>query len=154
MATFRTALTRLTSLTVPGITHSFDISTLPDDISRVQLPALLPLPVEVDENVLFREQGEGFTAVAFSDGPRTVTYTLTHLLLVAPIYAGHGLRSHLPGLVDLIDNYCATIAQDVTLTGALLQPMQVRIELGTFQHGKTEYHGCAFRHRWLLEITP
>ncbi len=43
--TIRAALTRLASLTVAGVNHNFDVDTLPDSLNRVQLPALLVLPI-------------------------------------------------------------------------------------------------------------
>jgi hypothetical protein len=152
MTLFRTALTELASLSVAGVTHNYDVDAVPDELSRAQLPALLVLPVEIQADALFKQRGKGFEAVAFSNGARTVTYTVTHLLLVAPVSAGAGLRSHLPLLIDLIDDYFAALSSDVTLGGALLEPVQVRVEPGTFAHGDLLYHGCAFRHTWLMEV--
>ena len=152
MTSFRTALTTLAALNVNGVAHNYDLDTVPDDLSRAQLPALLVLPVEVEDDALFKQRSAGFEAVAFSGGPRTVTYTVTHLLLVAPVNAGRGLRTHLPQLIDLIDDYFAALGSDVTLGGALLEPAQVRVEPGVFEHGHAHYHGCAFRHTWLVEV--
>jgi hypothetical protein len=56
----------------------------------------------------------------------------------------------LPTLVDLIDAYFAALGEVVTLNGMLMQPPVVRVEAGIFQHGSTEYYGCAFRHTWLV----
>lgn len=152
MATFRTALTNLSSLSVAGVVKNYDIDTAPDELSRAQLPALLALPGETQDGELFKERGRGFEAIAFSSGAKTVTYAVTHLLLVAPVSAGRGMRSHLPTLVTLIDNYFAALAADVTLSGALLEPAHVKVEPGVFTHGEIEYHGCAFRHMWLLQV--
>ncbi len=152
MATFRTALTNLASLNVTGVVKNYDIDAVPDELSRTQLPALLVLPGETQEDELFKERGHGFEAIAFSSGAKTVTCTVTHLLLVAPVSAGRGMRSHLPTLVTLIDNYFAALAANVTLSGALLEPARVKVEPGTFTHGEVEYHGCAFRHTWILQV--
>jgi hypothetical protein len=152
MATFRTALTNLAVLAVTGVVRNYDIDAVPDEISRTQLPALLVLPGETRDDELFKERGQGFQAIAFSSGARTITYTVTHLLLVAPVSAGRGMRSHLPTLVTLIDNYFAALAANVTLTSALLEPARVKVEPGVFTHGDIEYHGCAFRHTWLLQV--
>ncbi len=152
MTLFRTALTQLASFNVAGVAHNYDVDAVPDELSRAQLPALLVLPVEIQDDALFKQRGTGFEAIAFSDGARTVTYTLTHLLLVAPVSAGVGLRSHLPPLIDLIDDYFAALGDDVTLGGALLEPVRVRVEPGTFAHGDLLYHGCAFRHTWLMAV--
>ncbi len=149
MTQFRTALTNLAGLTVAGVAHNYDVDTVPDMLHRAQLPALLVLPVEVENEA---QQGQGFEALAFSAGARTITYSVTHLLLVAPVSAGAGLRSHLPLLIDLIDAYFAALGDAVTLDGALLEPARVRVEPGTFTHGEAHFHGCAFRHTWLLAV--
>ncbi len=149
MGAFAAALTELAGLTVTGVRHNFAIEDVPDDLSRAQLPALLTLPV-LQENRLFAERGAGFETLAFSAGPRTVTYAVTHLLLVAPVPAGQGIRASLPLLVDLIDAYFAALSATVTLNGALLDPPRVRVEPGKFRHGTTEYYGCAFRHLWTV----
>lgn len=149
MTQFRTALTNLAGLTVAGVAHNYDVDAVPDALHRAQLPALLVLPVEVENEA---QPGQGFEALAFSAGARTVTYGVTHLLLVAPVSAGAGLRSHLPLLIDLIDAYFAALGDAVTLDGTLLGPARVRVEPGTFTHGEVQYHGCAFRHTWLLAV--
>ena len=150
--TFRSALTTLASLSVPGVIHNYDVDTAPDDLSRAQLPALLTLPIPPDETRLHREAGQGFQATAFSAGPRTATYTVTHLLLVAPAAAGRGQRSLLPGLIDLIDAYFSALSANVTLSSTLLEPAHVRVEPGQFTYGHAAYYGCAFRHTWLIQI--
>ncbi len=150
--TFRTALTRLSTLSVTGVTNNYDVDAVPDEISRVQLPVLLVLPVDTQDEHLVKDYGEGFQAIAFSNGARTVTYTVTHLLLVAPVSTGKGLRSHLPTLIDLIDAYFDALGDDVMLNDTLLEPAQVKVEPGVFTHGSVEYHACAFRHTWLIEV--
>jgi hypothetical protein len=152
MTPFRSALTSLSSLTVSGVTHNYDVDAVPDSLARAQLPALLVLPGETQDDQFFRDRGTGFLALAFSGGARTVNYTVTHLLLVAPVSAGRGLRSHLPRLIDLIDAYFAALGADVTLSDTLLEPARVKVEPGTFTHGDTQYHGVAFRHTWVIQI--
>lgn len=150
--TFRAALTTLASLSVPGVAHNYDLDAAPDDLSRVQLPALLTLPVLPDEIRLRGEAGQGFQAIAFSGGPHTATFAVTHLLLVAPAAVGRGQRSHLPKFIDLIDAYFTALAADVTLSSALLEPARVRVEPGLFTYGHAAYYGCAFRHTWLIQM--
>jgi hypothetical protein len=149
---FRIALTNLSTLSVPGVTHNYDVDAVPDALTRAQLPALLVLPGDTQDDGLFRERGKGFVALAFSGGGRTVTYTVTHLLLVAPVAAGRGMRSHLPAMIDLIDAYFATLGADITLSAALLEPARVKVEPGQFRHGETDYHGVAFRHTWVIQV--
>jgi hypothetical protein len=153
MTLFRTALNRLAALTVAGVAHNYDLDAVPDALHRAQLPALLVLPVErQDDKALFGPRGQGFAALAFSNGARTVTYQVTHLLLVGPEAAGAGQRTHLPQLIDLIDAYFAALGDDVTLGGALLEPARVQVQPGLFAHGGSQYHGCAFEHTWLLAV--
>jgi len=151
----RTALTALAGVQVTGVVANYDVDAVPEQLFRGNLPILVVLPLETDvlkDRRLFRERGRGFEAVAFSDGVRTVTYTVTHLLLVAPAAAGRGLQTHLPTLIDLIDSYFAAIGDDVTLGGALLEPAQVAVEPGTFAYGGVDFIGCAFWHTWVMQL--
>lgn len=154
MHNFRSALTALANLNITGVNVNYDIDAVPSEISRGQLPALLVLPIRTDDESrsLFGERGQGFEAIAFNDGAKTVTYSVTHLLLVAPESAGSGIKSHLPTLITLVDNYIASISADVTLGGALIQPTQVRVETGMYEYGERVYVGCAFRHTWRMEV--
>lgn len=152
MTTFHTALDRLAALTVTGVAHNYAVSAVPDTLTRAQLPALLVLPGMLDDTHRLRERGEGFHALAFSNGARTVTYTVTHLLLVAPVESSTGSRAHLPRLVDLIDTYLAALSNDITLNDALTEPARVEVQPGTFTRGGVRYHGCAFHHTWHMDI--
>ena len=150
--TIRAALTRLASLTVPGVSHNYDVDTVPDSLNRVQLPALLLLPITPPTSKITRTAGDGFHSIAFSGGPRTVTVNITHLLLVAPLEAGRGIRSHLPKVIDLMDAYCTALAADPLLNNTLLQPALVRLEPGDYPYAHATYHGCAFRHTWIIQV--
>lgn len=150
--TIRAALTRLANLSVSGVSHNYDVDSIPDSLSRVQLPALLVLPITPSTSKITRTSSEGFQTIAFSSGPRTVTVNITHLLLVAPTEAGRGVRTHLPKVVDLMDAYCAVLAADPLLTNTLLEPAHVQVEPGDFTYGHTTYHGCAFRHTWIIQV--
>jgi hypothetical protein len=152
MPTFRTSLTNLSNLTVTGVAHNYDVDEVPENVTRSQLPALCVLPLDIQDVRQFRERGEGFQTVAFSGGAKTITYSVTHLLLVAPVTSGNSLRRQLPTLVDLMDNYFAALKNDVTLSGTLLEPAHVNVEPGMFAHGEGKFYGCAFRHVWLMEI--
>ncbi len=150
----RTALSTLAELAVDGVTN-YDIDALPLQVKRGQLPVLLVLPLDLDtlesERRLFGER-DGFSAGSFSNGAQTVSYSITHLLLVAPVTGGRGWRDTVPHLVDFIDAYLTALAPTVTLDGLLLEPTQVRVEPGTYNYGDMSYVGCAFRHRWLMMI--
>ena len=152
MATFRTALAQLSALNVSGVRNNYDLDELPLSLQSAQMPALLVLPLELEADRRFRERKDSLQTAAFSGGTKTVYYTVTHLLLVAPSEAGLGLRSHLPRLVDLIDGYSAVLSADVTLGDQLLAPARVGVEPGVFPYGERNFYGCAFRHTWLLEV--
>jgi hypothetical protein len=134
------------------VAHNYDVDAVPEALSRAQLPALLVRPGETQDNRLFVQRGEGFRSPAFSGGATTATYAVTHLLLIAPVSIGRGARVHLPILADLIDAYFAALKADVTLGGTLLEPAHVQVEPGTFKRGGVTYHGCAFRHTWLMQV--
>lgn len=150
---FRNALTNLAALSVAGVAHNYDIDAVPDILGRAQLPALLVMPLDLQDQRLFREQGAGFEAIGFSLGGQSVTYSVTHLLLLAPVQTSKGARAHLPKLITTIDNYFAAFASDVLLGDTLLEPAQIRVEPGVYTLGNTEYYGCAFRHSWLVAIS-
>lgn len=152
MTTFRTALSNLSNLSVADVQNNYDINALPETLTNPQLPALLVMPIDTQDDRLFKEHGEGLQTVAFSGAGKTVNYALIHLLLVAPANTGTGIRSHLPQLVTLIDNYMVAIAGDVTLSNALIEPARVTVQPGIFQIGERKFYGCAFRHTWLMEI--
>ena len=149
--TYRNALDNLGALVVPGMTNH-PIEAVPETLDRAQLPVLLVLPGETQDDRLFAERGTGFEALAFHNSPRTLSVTVTHLLLTAPVGTGFGARAHLPSLIDHIDTYLLALGGDVTLGGTLAEPVRVGVEPGEFRYGGGRFHGCAFRHRWLLEV--
>jgi hypothetical protein len=151
--TYQSALNKLAALSIGGVQHNYAINALPALLSRAQLPALLVLPIDtLEQNPFRRAGGEGFQTVAFNNGARTVTYSVTHLLLVAPAEQAGGLRSLLPTLVSLVDAYFAALGANITLDGDLLEPPHVRVEPGLFEYGGLRCAGVAFRHTWLLEV--
>lgn len=152
MATFRAALTNLSLLRISGVRNNFDIDELPQTVVPAHLPALLVLPLELEQERLFRDRQESLRTITFSGNAKTAYYSLTHLLLAAPVERGLGLRSHLPQLIDLIDGYLEALARDLTLGESLLTPARVGVEPGLFPFDAKSYYGCAFRHTWLMEI--
>jgi hypothetical protein len=158
MTPFRGAIDALAALNVPGVTSRFGITAVPEEISRGQLPALLILPLDVsadDATDLNNERGAGsagaFQAIAFLNTARDVTYRVDHVLLVAPLAAGSGLRDHLPRLVDLIDAYFTALGADLTLGGALAEAARVRVLPGIVTYGGVIYAACTFQHTWRVQ---
>lgn len=148
MTHFSDALAALAALQPSGIAARFTVEDAPDQLSRAQFPALLVRLFDEQDRRLFRERGEAFEALAFANGPALVTFTVTHLLLVAPEADGYGGRSQLPRLASLLDAYFAALAADPTLGGALAAPARVTVEAGTFGYGDLRCTGAALRHRW------
>lgn len=149
---FQTALDNLATLSVSGVAHNYGIESVPDSLHRAQLPALLVLPLEAQDDSLFQEGGRAFEGVAFSNRTKTVEYVTTHLLIVAPVKRGKGLREHLPLLVTCIDNYFSALGNDVTLDDTLEHPADVRVEPTLYTLGDTQYIACSFRHRWVIAV--
>lgn len=149
---FKTALTNLAALSVVGIAHNYGISALPESISRSQLPALLVMPIDTRDDKFFQEGGMAFEGIAFGNGTKTARFVVNHLLLVAPVGKGEGMRDHLILLADCIDAYMEALAADISLSGALAEAAEVRIEAGIYTLGNSQYYGCAFRHNWVIAI--
>ena len=156
MSVFRDALAALAQLELSGLRANFAPNELPETISSAQLPALLTLPGETPDGAarqpLFGEGAAGLEAPAFRGAAATVILHPWHLLLVAPLGEGLGLRSHLPRVVDLLDGYLAAVAADLTLGGRLLEPTRLGVEIGVFPYAGVAYHGCRLRHTWKLAL--
>jgi hypothetical protein len=142
------ALTELAALNVAGIVRNYGHASVPIRVNRAALPCLLVLPLDADSAAL---RGDGLHTVAFANGPRTLTCTIKHLLLVAP-QAQAILRQHLPPLVTLIDAYYAALAANVTLSDTLQLPPQIKCDVGVVRYGGESFFGAAFVHTWVLAL--
>jgi hypothetical protein len=149
---FKTALEMLGDLSVEGIAHNYGIDELPESLSRSQLPALLVMPIDTQGDKIFRERGLAFEGIAFGNGTKTVRFAVTHLLLLAPVEKGKGMREHLSLLAECIDSYMLALAADITLSNSIEEAAEVGFELGVYQLGQSQYYGCAFRHIWVIGV--
>ncbi len=145
---FRTALTALAGLSVTGVLHNWDVDQVPDKVARASLPALLVAPTLDDARR--RKYGE-FQVATPSGSSALVNYLVTHLLLHAPIGAGRGTRSAVPGLVDLIDNYALAVRADPKLGGALFLPTVYTVYIAPVTYGGILYYGARFWHTFTIE---
>ncbi len=145
------ALEALGALPVTGVAHHFGIEALPNQLSRAQLPCLLVMPLDTEQGI-FQERGQGFVMSAFENGAKTVQFTTSHWLLVAPVSQGVGLRAHLPTLITLTDAYLIALKDDPLLGGALLEPAKVTLECKVLAWGEGAFYGCVFRHTWLIGL--
>jgi hypothetical protein len=148
MPALSTALDALAATAISGITHHFSASEPPETLTRAQLPALVTYLSEVGDKRLFGERGDSFHDIAFPQGGREAAFVVTQLLLIAPIEAGVGLRSHTPRLIAALDSYFEAFAAAPTLNGALREPIRLTVQIGTFTVGGIAYHGAALRHLW------
>jgi hypothetical protein len=138
-----TALDALAALTVPGIRTNFGLNAIPEKITRAQLPALILVPML--DATRRRKYGE-FGMAAPSGAQALAHYLITHLLLVKPVGTGLGARSALPGLVDLVDDYGATLRANAHLSGALFYPVSYSVVIAPIHFAGVEYHAAQFWH--------
>jgi hypothetical protein len=139
----RNAITKLSNVSVGGVTTSYDLDEAPANPQSVQLPCLIPLPELSGDS-------PGLRVGAFDGSAHGVTYHVTHLLLVAPVAQGQGMAGIRATLVDLIDDYVAALKSDTDLDGALWTHLRFAVEPGVYEWGGRRYAGCAFRHTWVI----
>jgi hypothetical protein len=144
MGVLAAALDNLAAVVVGGVT-SYAPDETPDALARSQLPALVILPELGGES-------PGLEPNSFTAGDGRLTVDVAHVLLLAPVPAGLGLRSALPTLADAIDNYAAAMAADPTLGGALPVALRFRVRAGVVRFSGVDYHGAVFTHTWTLHI--
>jgi hypothetical protein len=144
MGALATALANLAAVAVSGVT-SYALDETPDGLTRAQLPALIILP-ELGGN------WPGLEPNTFSAGDGRLAVQVAHVLLLAPVTEGLGLRSALPALADAIDAYAEAMAADPTLDGALPVALRFQVQAGVVRFGGVDYHGATFLHTWTLWV--
>jgi hypothetical protein len=145
MGVLATALDNLAAVVVSGVT-SYAPDETPDALARSQLPALVILPELGGES-------PGLEPNSFSAGDGLLTVEIAHVLMLAPVPAGLGLRSALPALADAIDASAEAMASDPTLGGALRVALRFRVRAGVVRYGGVDYHGAVFTHVWTLHVS-
>ncbi|MBN2303075.1 MAG: hypothetical protein JXQ72_01270 [Anaerolineae bacterium] len=145
MGTLATALDNLTAIPVSGVT-SYALDEMPDSLGSAQLPALVILPEVGGE-------GPGLEPSGFTAGDGELTVRVAHVLLLAPVTEGLGLRGTLPALADAIDTYVEALAGNPTLDGALLTALRCTVRAGVVRYGGIDYHGATFMHTWTLWVS-
>ncbi len=145
MGVLSAALDNLAAVTVAGMT-SFAPGDTPDTLGRAQLPALVIVPE-------LGGDAPGLEPNSFSAGDGLLVVQVAHVLLLAPVAGGTGMRGVLPALAAAIDAYAEALAADPTLGGALPVPLQFRVRAGVVRYGGVDYHGATFTHTWRLHVT-
>ncbi len=146
---FRSALTALSQISVPGVAHNFDLDAIPDKVARAVLPALIVAPTL--DATRRRKYGE-FQIATPSGATASVNYLVTHLLLYSPIGAGKGVRSSLPGLIDLVDSYANAIRANPKLNGTLFTPTVYSVYIAPISYAGCLYQAAQFWHVFTLEV--
>jgi hypothetical protein len=145
MGVLASALDNLAAVAVSGVT-SYAPDETPDALARSQLPALVILPELAPE-------APGLEPNSFSAGDGRLTVEIAHVLLLAPVTAGLGLRGSLPALAAAIDAYAEALAADPTLNGALPVALRFRVRAGVVRYAGLDYHGAVFTHTWTLHVS-
>lgn len=137
------AITALSKIAVTGVTHSYDLSELPDSLHTAQLPALLPF---------FGDNSEPFVSGGFRGGSYEAQYSVQHLLFIEATGQRRGLRDIMPTMATLIDSYITAMKSDPFLSGAIDFGMQYTVsEPGIRQYpedSKVSFFSVVFNHLW------
>jgi hypothetical protein len=144
MGVLTTALENLAAVTVEGVT-SYALAETPEALTGAQLPALVIVP----------ELGgawPGLEPNGFNAGAGRLTVEVAHVLLIAPVAQGAGMRGTLPALADAIDAYVTALAGDPMLNEALPRPLRFTVRAGVVRYGDVAYHGATFVHTWMLHV--
>ena len=144
MGVLAEALNHLAAVSVSGVT-SYAPDQNPDALARSQLPALVIAPELGGES-------QGLEPNTFNAGDGCLTINVAHLLLVAPVAAGYGLRSALPAVANAMDTYISAMAADPSLGGVLAGALSFRLRAGVVRYGGVDYHGVVFTHTWTLRV--
>jgi len=142
------ALDALASVSVTGINHSYDMSTVPERLGRASMPILIALPMMDGGGLRKHSEAQVFTP---SGSNIIVEYYITHLLLYATPGMYRNVGSSLPGLVDLIDNYGVAMKANLKLGGLLYVPLTYYVMPGDIEWGGVPYLGARFVHRFVIE---
>jgi len=144
MGVFADALNQLAAVTVSGVT-SYAPGETPGALTRAQLPALVIVPELGGES-------PGLEPNLFTAGDGQLAVEVAHVLILAPVAAGLGLRGALPALASAMDAYIEAMAAHPTLDGALPGALRLRVRAGVVRYGGLDYHGAVFTHVWTLRV--
>jgi hypothetical protein len=144
MGILSTALTNLAAVPVGGVT-SYALDSTPDALIPAQLPALVILPE-------WSGTWPGLEPSGFIAGDGQLSVQIAHVLLIAPVAGGLGLRGTLPPLIAAIDTYVEAMAADPTLDDALMIPLRLHVRPGVVRYAGVDYHGATFFHTWQLRL--
>lgn len=145
-------VTLITSLATWGagvalVKNSYDLTTIPDKIGRVQLPCLIPIPEVGGE--------QGFKTVSFMGNSPELDVTINHLLLNGEA-SDPGVKKDLPSLMAMLDAYCAAAKANPMLSAGTSPAfnvfMQFTVEVGLTEYAEIQYHSISFKHKYKLYL--
>lgn len=130
--------------TVNGITDSFDVSAIPEKISRTQLPCLIVVPEVTDE--------QPFKLMSMMGNSPCDYVELLHVMILAEAAVGETWRD-VPGVQALLDSYNAQAKVQKFLDTQSGPPYnQVVInyvtQIGVTNYAGVDYHSLVFRHKY------
>lgn len=140
------ALDYLGSMVVLGV-HNYAPEQTPGALSGAQLPALVIAPE-------LGGRAPGLEPNRFTANAGRLEIDVAHLLLVAPVAGGGGLRTTLRDVAVAIDSYLLTLTAAPTLGGNLPLPLRCAVRLGVVRYADIDYHGAVFIHHWVLDVAP
>ena len=149
--TWRTAFTNLATISVTGVTTSYDLNALPNALPAANLPALAPYFPE--EGGSISQNQHGLATLTYNGAVWSAALYVDHVLYLAPAWSEAGLSEALPSLVTAIDNYLTALAAQGTLSGALSSELEIiRVQPGIVDYAGVKFYGVRFRHLWRRTI--
>ena len=131
--------------TVPGITKSFGLSDLPQNINREDLPAALIVPEVGTE--------QGLKLLSMMGNSPSVVIEVTQLVLVAES-GDTPLREAMPTMLTILDAYNAQAKAQKFLDTQAAPPnqvvMQYSIMLGISEWEGISYHSLSTKHQYTI----
>lgn len=145
--TWRTAFTNLSTITVAGVSTSYDLDELPNSLPAADLPALAPAFAD-GLGVLSEDQG-GLSTLTYDGGAWTASLFIDHVLYWQPAWSEGGLTTVLPAMITAVDAYLTAIKANGTLGGVLASELEItRVLPGIVEYAGVKFYGVRFRHLW------
>ena len=142
--TLAAAITALHQLSITGLKTSYSYDSAPAMIPSNALPAAYISLGDVFNKAFSSANIAGVGGIAVLPVEHTILYAAM----------GIGRTSERDKLsITLIDNYLSALAPDLTLGGALLEPLEIAwMQTLVVEYGNSLYRSLKFTHVWKFEI--
>lgn len=125
--------------------NSYDLSAIPEKLTRDHVPCLIPI-VEPSMELSFKTQ-------SYMGSAPQATFSVTHLYLHCesdtPDY-----QSIAPALMAFIDNYYAALKASPFISSITApsthQPARIRMKIGQTSYAGISYHSIEFTHTFVI----